>query len=196
MPPPTEPVDGVLAELREFLLRSILAHNVATAGVRQIASLFAASPRTPENPDPRVHLGASGDPNLTNVTMAGSVKMSEAMVQIAPDGPVFNLLGQQWLVFTFTAWEHEFRPRLARANGVDKEVLTYPLLGDLRHIRNDILHCQGIATAEHSGRCEVLGDWVRVGDEITIRGSHVAEFMERFPWDEMAAGPDRQSTSG
>jgi len=179
-------MEVVLAELDEFINRSVMAHALAIMGLRQIPSQLQRIPAFAENPDPDFFVGI-GDPNV-EMRPYGRLKRSEVLGQVVLGGPVDILLGQQWVVYVFTAWEHGFRPRLAAAHGCEASELTYPLFGDLRLLRNDVVHHHGIATAEWTGRCEVLR-WFQAGEELRIKGEHLEEFVRRFPWAEMQNGP-------
>ncbi len=184
-----ETVDDVLNELGQFVNDSIASHAFATAGLRQLSDFLSRAPRTPANPDPQIFIG-HGDPNLAESQKYAMWRTSTALEQIAHNGPVDTRLSQQWLVSMFAAWEHEYRHRLAKAHGVAHEMVVVPLFGDLRLLRHDILHCRGIATAENSGRCEVLQHWFAVGEKIQIRVEHHLDFVTRIPWPKMWAGPD------
>jgi hypothetical protein len=188
--PETESAAQVLADLRVALNDATATHGFAVYGLRlvQIQSYEMQVPTFPGNPDPMMYVG-SGDPNLPeNAPLAGWPR-SEALVRVAVNGPVETSLGHQWVVFMYALWEHEFRPRLAAAHGCDTDTLTFPLLGDLRLLRHDILHCRAIATTENTGRCEVIGHWFQPGEPIRIGQEHLREFFRLFPWDEMAIPP-------
>lgn len=179
-----ESVEDVLSDLRAFINDSIAAYSTALSGVRiqdrQLAS-FPAPP--PENPDPAYYIG-SGDPNDPWNKILAVWRMSEAKVQIAKGGPVETMLGQQWIVFLFSGWEDEYRPRLARALGCSPRDLLFPVLGDIRRLRNDVVHHRGVASAEWAARCEVL-HWFTEGEQIRVDTHHLVEFNERFPWAEL-----------
>jgi hypothetical protein len=129
-----------------------------------------------------------GDPNLPGARPYAQWRVSEALAKVAPNGPVDRWLGQQWIVFTFTIWEHDYRCRLAAAHGVSPSAIAHPLLGDLRLLRNDVVHHGGIATDRNAGRCAVLR-WFRPGDDIAITGERFVEFVDLFPWQELASPP-------
>jgi hypothetical protein len=109
--------------------------------------------------------------------------------QLAPTGPLQERLGQQLIVYVFTTWEHEYRGRLAAAHACKPTDIKVPLLGDLRLLRHDILHHRGVASSDNSGRCEVLGHWVKDGEDIVIGAKQVNELWHRFPWGELEKAP-------
>ncbi len=56
------------------------------------------------------------------------------------------------LVFTYTFWEDEIRPRLATALGDPKKDIKVHALGDLRILRNCIIHQHGVLSAEEHSK--------------------------------------------
>ncbi len=183
-----ETIDQVLEEMAQFVNDSIATHAFATMGLRQLSISLGGMARTPENPDPQIFIG-NGNPNLPETQTYAGWRLSKALEEIVPHGPVDMRLGRQWLVSMFAAWEHDFRQRLAVAHGVEHDSIVVPLFGDLRLLRHDVLHCRGIATSDHAGRCQLLR-WFQVGDEIQIRGDHHLDFVAQIPWDKMRAGPN------
>jgi len=182
-----ESVADVLNELGSFLNDAAAAEGVAKLGVELVHEKLRQRVHPPENPNPTVYFGI-GDPNLPTSRRYAAWTFDDIPVVLADDGPVQARLSQQWVVSVFTAWEHEYRPRLASAHGCPPSDLQYPLLGDLRRLRNDIVHHRGVATQANTGRCEVV-HWFSPGDTILVKAEYLAEFMALFPWDAMAAGP-------
>jgi hypothetical protein len=183
-----ESVATVLNDIAEFVNDSVAAHGFSCMGLRQLPSLFQRVPVVPSNPDPDIAIGI-GDPNTPEARQYAVWKKSEALVRVSQNGPVETTLGQQWIVYVYAAWEHEFRPRLAAVYRCDEGRLAYPLLGDLRHLRNDVVHHRGIATARNTGRCDVIRHWFVPGDVISLRGEHFAEFVYAFPLAAMRIAP-------
>jgi hypothetical protein len=179
-----EIVDDVLAALAGELNDSVAAQACAMAAVVQFGRVFMDRPTLPENPDPTVHFG-NGDPNEPGTMAYARWRRSVLLDRTRPRGEVNRQLGRQWVVSFFSSWEEDFRPRLARARGVPMETIVAPLLGDLRRLRNDIVHHRGRATRNNTGRCEVLTHWFRPDDEIVITAEKFEEFVTRFPWDSL-----------
>jgi hypothetical protein len=182
----SDEVETILQELAQFLHDSVFSTVICVMGLLRLGEYVVQFPRSQENPDPRIFIG-SGPPG--QVGPFGVRHMSEVLNDVAKGGPVETTLGQQWLVSVFTAWEHNFRRRLATAHGVDESQITAPVLGDLRHLRNDVVHHHGIATAENTGKCLVLRHWVAVGDPIRLSGEHFDELMRIFPLDSLGRQP-------
>jgi hypothetical protein len=179
----SESVAAVLSDFRAFINDSVGAYATALSGVRIQAGELATFPTSPENPDPTYHL-MTGDPNMPGSKRLAHWRVSEARIQMGRAGPVETMLGQQWIVFVFSGWDEEYRPRLARALDCSPSDLKFPLLGDLRRLRHDVVHHRGIASAEWAARCEVL-HWFTEGEQIGLDLTHLVEFDERFPWTEL-----------
>ena len=85
----------------------------------------------------------------------------------------------------YNYWEDHYRQQIAEALGHDsKNDLKAPIFGDLRHLRNSILHHRGIALAELEG-CELLR-WFHEGDPIVITEqmfdemvTHLRSYLDR-----------------
>jgi len=183
-----ESVAVVLTEFANFLNQAAMTHGLAVNGIQLSVAQMENAPRSPKNPDPDVYMGI-GDPNVAGSTTYASAKLSELRWQLADNGPVITSLGQQWAVLVDAEWEEHFRPSIAEAHNCNSNDLKYPLFGDLRKLRNDIVHHRGIATAQNVGRCELLIHWSEIGQTIFIDAPSIAEFLRRVPWNELRSGP-------
>ena len=61
------------------------------------------------------------------------------------------------LVFLFTAWELDIRPRLAKAANVELNDVASDIMGDLRIIRHATLHAKGVLAKDEHRRLRSLG---------------------------------------
>jgi hypothetical protein len=182
----SDTVESILAELNRDLNDLTAAHTFAAAGLVSIREFFTQLQTLPENPDPLILIG-TGDPNTPEARQYAQWRRSEAIEQTQPDGAVETRLGQQWIAFLYALWEQEYRPRLAAVHNRDPRDEKYPLIGDLRLMRNDVIHHRGVATSDNTGRCEIL-QWFQPGETIRLKGEHFEEFIRIFPWPNLARG--------
>jgi hypothetical protein len=84
--------------------------------------------------------------------------------------------------------EPYYRPAFADANGVDKKQVRSEVMGDIRNLRNDVIHHRGIATAKNTGKCKILTK-LSVGDMILLRPEDV-RLLEGFDQVEIVPEPD------
>ena len=100
----------------------------------------------------------------------------------APNGLMETAIGKWWVVEVYDLWENRYRSELQDAmvdQGIEDAIRSESdALGDLRLIRNDLLH-GGIATEDGAASCEVLR-WFKEGDAIRIRLDQVFDFVNQI----------------
>ncbi len=107
-----------------------------------------------------------------------------------PDGLMQAMAFKAWVIEVYDClWESHFRNRYKQAYdrmAVDAiRPLTEPL-GDLRLIRNNLLH-GGVATKDGALACKVLRWFHREGEPIRLRLGHVLDFLNQLGM--LADGP-------
>ena len=75
---------------------------------------------------------------------------------------------QAILVFIFTYWEEEIRPRLASSISVELSEIKSDIMGDLRILRNVILHSKGILRKEKHKSLKKLKDMFEIDKPVMI----------------------------
>lgn len=162
-------------EFHQVLIDAAATLGIATMGLRcvrpQLLDQVASA-----NPDAHVILstGERGDKDAIGYAR-WQVKTFPA--RLAKDGPIAEQFGHQWAIVIHSRWEHDFRPRLAEAAGIEKSEVAEPLAADIGRMRNDIVHHRGIATERNCGRCEFL-KWFGSGERILITPKLVSNYME------------------
>jgi hypothetical protein len=167
--------NAVVDEFKRAVISSCSIHGAALTGIRRLANELSAQPRHPLNPGPTISF-TDDDPNLLSTEHAGRTRVSEFASLAVPGGPAEQRLGHQLIVFVYTIWETVYRPSLAGALGTEARSIDVPILGDLRLMRNDIIHHKGIA--KDSGRCVEL-TWFSRGDAIAVSHGRVVELEEK-----------------
>lgn len=190
---PNDSIEIILDSLSRDFNDLTAAHAFSVMGLARIPEYFSALPKYPENPDPFIVIGINRPDNPDTPPYAGW-KLSEALKQVRSNGPVETRLGHQWIISLYALWEDEYRPRLAVAHGRSPDDEKYDLLGDLRSLRNDVVHHRGIATSENTGRCVLLRHWFQPGEIIHLEGRHFDEFFRLLPWSDLATGVNTGSS--
>ena len=96
-------------------------------------------------------------------------------------GAAVRIAFKGWVVEVYDGiWEHNYRDIMrnmyAGDGGFQPQL---DALGDLRHIRNDIVHNNSVASKGSSGQCKVLR-WFKPGDKITLELRHVLDFLNQI----------------
>lgn len=97
------------------------------------------------------------DPAQPNVIHNRIVRAADYLAINAKGGS--NERQHAWavLVFLYTYWELETRPRLARAQGCEVSDIRSDIMGDLRLLRNVILHAKGIVRTNSLAGMKKIG---------------------------------------
>ena len=121
-------------------------------------------------------------------------ELSYVDVPLVDNGPGFDLsevLGREgeaeqlafkaWVEETYNiVWESDLRNAI-RASFAANDAIRPEAdpLGDLRLIRNDLVHGAGIASAQRTGKCTVLR-WFEPGDPMILTMGHVLDFLNHM----------------
>jgi hypothetical protein len=119
-----------------------------------------------------------GNPQEPGTHRLGWVPALQLPALLCKDGLIEHRLNEQWLINLYTFWDGVYRPLIAEQRGVPVNEVVVPPIGDVRHLRNDIIHHRGIATRDNSGKCAVFQHWVVVGRPIIITTDRVHELLD------------------
>jgi hypothetical protein len=92
------------------------------------------------------------DPTKPDVIHNRIIRASDYIAANAPGGSNEQQHARAVLVFLYTYWEDETRPRLAASKGVEKTAIRSDVMGDLRILRHAILHSKGILAGKQHRR--------------------------------------------
>lgn len=105
------------------------------------------------------------------------------------------MLYSQWFTHIYALWEESYRRRLATAHGSDSAGTPWapfdirnPLFGDIRNIRNDVVHKHGVVDASAGNG---LLTWFTDGQKIEISVEKMMSLISLFPRQELLATPVR-----
>lgn len=169
--------DDVVREFIDFVNLQVGVYMNSIAGFsgakiqmeRQAARVLRAQSRKKNARGDQVITHQSfEDPRSPDVIHSRIVTAENFIQENSPSGINQRQLSYSILVFIFTYWEDEIRPRLAEAAGVETKDVKSEIMGDLRCIRNSILHTKGVFTPEWHGKLVVLKDYFTAGQQIQI----------------------------
>ena len=96
------------------------------------------------------------------------------------EGPVEQMAFKGWVEEVYFLWDHRYRQLMKdRLDASDAIAPKADAPGDLRLIRNDLIHNAGIAREESTGRCKILR-WFTTGDRIVLGIRHVFDFLNQM----------------
>ena len=99
-----------------------------------------------------------------------------------PDGPMEQTVFKGWISEVWDLWESCYRTQLKHDNRRMPGAIRprQQVLGDLRHIRNNLLH-KGIAKRGEAANCETLR-WFSEGERMHMRLQHIFDFLNQMGW--------------
>jgi hypothetical protein len=107
------------------------------------------------------------DPITGQLESVASTLQKEWKERLSASGENINFIGNMCLVLFYQYWDDHYRKEIAKYKGYSGEnKIQSDLFGEIRHIRNSIIHHNSIAKYEVS-KCKLL-QWFTEGEEIII----------------------------
>ncbi|MGH7146749.1 MAG: hypothetical protein ACREIJ_02465 [Nitrospiraceae bacterium] len=97
------------------------------------------------------------DPTKPDVIHNRIIRATEYLAANSPGGSNEQKHARAIIIFLFTYWEDEIRPRLAKAIGAEIKEISSDIMGDLRVLRNVILHSKSILRTDKHRELKKLG---------------------------------------
>jgi hypothetical protein len=171
-----EAFDDVIREYIDFVNGQVGAYMDAIAGFaghyvrveRQVHRVLRGHPRTDQSGRPIIVLVSYEIPDEPDVILNNIYRAEDYLSANAVGGSNEQQYAQAILVFLFTFWEDEIRPRLAAAKGVDKGQITSDIMGDLRLVRHAILHARGILRRDKHQKLKKLRSMFPLDEPVKI----------------------------
>ena len=161
-----EAFDDIIREYIDFVNRQVGVYMDALAGFaghhtrieRQVHRISRPVDSRIDDSGQRVVVYASyEDPTQPDVIHNRIIRATDYIAANSKGGSNEQQHSQAVLVFLFTFWEEEIRPRLAASKGVELREIRSDIMGDLRILRNVILHSKGIIRSEKHEGLKKLG---------------------------------------
>lgn len=143
-------------------------HRVRTE--RQIHRINRAERITTDDAGKKTVVYASyEDPSQPDVIHNRIIRAPDYLAANSERGVNYQQHSQAILVFLFTYWEDEVRPKLAVASSKDVDEIKSDIMGDLRILRNVILHSKGILKKEKHRSLKKLNLMFLADQALTIK---------------------------
>lgn len=141
--------------------------------IDRLRELNVDSFRRPDGSPSRLFLGKSS-PELIENEIIPSLSVDQVMAACEPGGWLDCWLSDSWITLVFARWENYYRPSFAELFDVTANSISSEVMGDIRLLRNDVVHHSGLASEGNACRCKVLnapqsGQRILLGvDEIRV----------------------------
>jgi hypothetical protein len=160
-----ERFDTIIREYIDFVNRQISVYMDAMAGFenirirteRQVHRVRRRAGITTNEKGEQIMVWSSyEDPTKPDIIHNRIVRANEHMAANSAGGANERQHSQAILVFLVAYWESSIRPRLAEAHGVATNDVKSNVMGDLKIVRNAILHSKGIVKSKEHKRLRSL----------------------------------------
>ena len=119
-----------------------------------------------------------GAPNDPKVIMHHECTQGELKTRLGKGNLNENLLGYFCLSMMYEYWE-DIRGKLAVASGLDSKDIVSDIFGDMRNLRNDIVHNKGVASKKYSDSNKLL-KWFKEEEIILITTEKLDEITGKI----------------
>ena len=135
---------------------------------RQIPRVQRPTSRRIEDGQPVIVWVSVEDPTRPDILHHRIIRADEFVSANAEAG--FNEQQVCWsiIVFLFAYWDEEIRPQIARVRGVATNDVKVNALGDLRLLRQSIIHNGGVISASNYAKLKVMGELCHPNSAITL----------------------------
>ena len=118
----------------------------------------ASGLRIGEHGQPIVMMASLEDPSSPDAIHHRIIRADDYIAQNSANGSHEQQHAKGIIVFIFHFWEDEIRYRLSKAKSVSEKTITSDILGDVRLLRNAIIHDKGILLNKDHSKMKLLKD--------------------------------------
>ena len=117
-------------------------------------------------------------PGLPEFCLSPCIVQVPDDVLYGPSGVAAQMAFKGWIAEVFALWENRYRKELKDSLGPKAIPPEMDAFGDLRRIRNDLLHNNATASADHCGKCTTLR-WFASGESMVFAVRHALDFLNQ-----------------
>ena len=174
---PSARFDDIVREYIDFVNSQVGAYMDALAGFaghftrveRQVHRVSRLSHRaTAAKGEPVVVWASYEDPTQPDIIHNRIVRADDYLAINSRGGSNEQQHARAIIVFLYTAWESDLRPRLAQARGVELNEIRSDIMGDLKQLRHAIIHARGILDADSHRKLKQLTSMFLPDAPVTI----------------------------
>lgn len=166
----------ILRDFIDFINRQVGVYMDCLSGFqgntvrmhRQVARIQRPTSHRVEDGRPVIMYASVEDPNSPDVIHHRIIRADEFLDTNAEAN--FNEQQICWsiIVFVFAYWDEDVRPQIANVRGVEASAVSVDALGDLRLIRNSIVHNKGVLSGKDHSRIKTMSMMVTPGSKISL----------------------------
>lgn len=124
---------------------------------------------------------------LVATSSLSAVQIDNQTAPFGPGGEYHRWFNRAWIPSFYEDWDGHYKARVAPLLGKAKPAdVKIGYFGDLRLLRNDVIHHKGQVIDAVREKCVVF-KWFGDGEEIVLAHTHYAQLFTEFPWAKLGA---------
>ncbi len=182
---PASAIEGAINIIEEFRIESqkqYIAFDGAVNGrnesYKRFENLFK-----PAHRDKRISVGTGlpDSPQLPGSSTLATMTQGEFLEGLKPGGEFENQHAKALIVLIYHLWDEKYRRRLSQVLSVPLNNIRCSLMGDIRQIRNLIIHEDSVVPPNFPNRLELLPEiWTFDVGNLRISATMIHSFMEQL----------------
>jgi len=165
--------DEVVRDFIDFVNLQVGVYMDAMAGfaghhVRVERQVHRISRRTGVKPDGVIVYASYEDPSQPDIVLNRILRAGDYLALNASGGGNEQQHARAVLIFLITYWEDSVRPRLAAARNCQLNDIKSDIMGDLRVLRNVVLHSKGVMRPDKHRDLKLLGDLFKPDQPVRV----------------------------
>lgn len=120
-------------------------------------------------------------PQSLGKSTTSSIQDKDLLEMLKVEGEFENQLSKQFIVFVYHLWDDNFRDKIADSLSISKNQVECDLMGDIRHIRNSIIHKNSDIRQKDLNHLKILSQiWDLKPGELVISWKMIHSLMEQI----------------
>lgn len=175
----------ILEEFRNNCHEQSIIFTIANVGKHQWLNKYKQSyEKSLEiNEDNKISFG-SNPPNAyqsPGKSITAEIPIKHLLEKLKPEGEFENQLSKMLIVFIYYLWDDNFRDKIADSLSISKNQVECDLMGDIRHIRNSIIHKNSDIRQEDLNHLKMLSQiWDIKPGKLVISENMIHSLMEQI----------------
>ena len=124
-------------------------------------------------------------------SVTGQMSVKRLLKYLGPRGEFESQLAKMIIIFIYHLWDDNFRGRIANSLSISKNLVECDLMGDIRHIRNSIIHKDSVVEPTDLNHLKILPQiWNIETGKLVISKTMIHALMEQINALRIAIKPD------
>lgn len=121
------------------------------------------------------------EPQSLGKSTTASIRHKDLLEMLEPEGKFESQLSKQFIVFVYHLWDENFRDKIADSLSISKKQVECDLMGDIRHIRNSIIHKNSDIRQKDLNHLKILSQiWDLKPAKLVISRKMIHSLMEQI----------------